>query len=212
MPISCRRAFTVGCLGLLTLLIGHPFASAHSEHPQAAPQESQEAKAAPARVALHDVELLDQDGKRVRFKSDVVGDRLVALDTIYTTCPVVCPILSASFANVQEALGSRLGREVLLVSISVDPVTDSPARLKAYAKKWGARPGWVFLTGAKPNVDRVLQGLGLYATSFTDHSTMVLVGDGTSQMWSRFYGLPVPERILDRLNSLTAARRRATTR
>jgi len=64
----------------------------------------------PATVNLPDVELLDQDGNRVRFRSDVVKDRLVVIDAIYTTCPLVCPILSATFSDLQELLGDRLGK------------------------------------------------------------------------------------------------------
>jgi protein SCO1/2 len=189
-----------------TLLVARA-APAHDPSDHGTPKDATGVDAKSVTVRLPDLELLDQDGKRVRFKSDVIGDRLVVIDVIYTTCPVVCPILSAVFANVQDALGDRLGKDVVLVSISVDPVTDVPARLKEYAQKWKARPGWTFLTGDKRNVDEVLRGLNLYAPDLTEHPTVMLVGDGRDGRWRRLYDFPAPARVLGEVDGLRAQRR-----
>jgi len=157
-------------------------------------------------VKLPDVELLNQDGRSVRFKSDVVAGRIVAINFLYTTCTTICPVTSAIFAQVQQALGDRLGQEVWLLSISVDPTRDTPARLKAYAHKVGAQPGWLWLTGQKHRVDQVLQGLGTYTPDFVDHPSVVLIGDGQRGGWTRLYGLPSPDDIRTRLEALVAAR------
>ena len=170
-----------------------------------------EAAGRPAQVDIADVELLDQDGRKVRFKTDVIGDRLVVADVIYTTCPVVCPILSAIFVGLQEPLGDRLGKEVFLVSVSVDPVTDIPPRLKEYAERLDARPGWIFLTGDPRNVTKALKGIGGYAPDFSQHPVMILVGDGRTGEWTKFYGFPSPDRILEKVNELAAARRGASS-
>jgi len=199
--------------GIYTLLAAFSLAisipSVHS-HPkdlhQAFPQDAKEAEVRPVTIKLADVDLVDQDGKQVKFASDVIKDRLAVIDLVYTTCPLVCPILSATFANVQNALGDRLGKEVVLISVSVDPATDIPPRLKEYAKKWDAKPAWRFLTGAKGNVDKVLQGLNAYTPNFADHPTMTLVGDGAGGGWTRFYGFATPEQILGKLEELRAAR------
>ena len=166
----------------------------------------EEVKVHPVDVRMYDLELLDQDGSRVRFQSDVVGDRIVVIDTIFTTCGLICPILSAIFADVQEQLGDRLGKEVALVSISVDPITDIPPRLKEYAGTWEARPGWSFLTGEKSRVDRVLEGLGLYSSDFAAHPAAFLVGDGKNGGWTRYYGFATPEQITGKVNELLSAR------
>jgi len=160
----------------------------------------------PVTVTLADADLLDQDGNRVRFRSDVVKDRMVVIDVFYTTCPLVCPILSATFSDLQDLLGDRLGREVFLVSVTVDPVTDIPPRLKEYARRWDAKRGWIFLTGARPDVDRVLRGLEAYTADFTDHPTMMLVGDAASGEWARFYGFPTPEMLSAKLDEFRAKR------
>src|SRR3990172_2879785 len=91
--------------------------------PQAAGKASGEevAEARSIEVKLYDLELLDQDGRKVRFASDVVGDRIVVIDTFFTTCGLICPILSAIFADLQEKLVNRLGEEVALLSISLYP-------------------------------------------------------------------------------------------
>lgn len=158
-------------------------------------------------VRLHDVPLLDQDGRKVRFPRDVIGDRVVVIDTFFTTCGLICPILGAIFADLQVQLGDRLDREVRLISISVDPLTDIPPRLKKYAEQWEARPGWLFLTGEKKVVDRVLEGIGMYSADFADHPSAFLVGDGREGKWTRFYGFASPEQLKSRVEELLAERR-----
>jgi len=163
-------------------------------------------------VTLSDDPLIDQTGSRQRLATDVVGDRIVVMDFVYTSCTTVCPVLSAVFAQVQSRLGDRLGREVMLVSVSVDPARDTPARLAAYAARHRARAGWVWLTGDKPVVDRVLQDLGAYTTNFEDHPSMVLVGDGRTGAWTRYFGFPGTDQIMTRVNELAAARQTAAAR
>lgn len=157
-------------------------------------------------VDLLDLALLDQDGSEVKFVSDVIGDRIVIMDFVYTTCTTVCPVITAVFDQMQKRLGDQLGDDVVLVSVSVDPVRDTPQRLKAYATKYNARPGWIWLTGHKRTMDKVLDGLGAYTANFEDHPAMVLVGDGQSKEWSRFFGFPSPDRLMEQVNSLQAAR------
>jgi len=206
-----RRPATsaVMCLLVGLMLYASP-GFAHSPDQHETPVVPGEVEVRPTTVRLHDLDLLDQDGKRMKFRTDVVKDRLVVIDTIYTTCPVVCPILSATFANVQRSLGDRLGKDVFLISISVDPTTDIPPRLKAYAERWEAKPGWIFLTGQKTVVDRVLQGLGVYSVNYTDHPPTILVGDNGRGEWTRFYGFATPEQILGAVERLRTARQAKT--
>ena len=182
----------------------------------AAPLRAEEGKGAtaanpvrssPAHVRLFDVPLLDQDGRNVRFARDVAGGRIVVVDTFYTTCGLICPILGTIFAELQEMLGELLDREVRLVSITVDPLTDIPPRLKKYAGQWEARPGWYFLTGEKKNVDRVLEGLGLYSADFTAHPSAFLVGDVRDGKWTRIYGFATPEQLMGHVKELLAQRK-----
>ena len=158
---------------------------------------------------LPDAELVTQDGEAVRLASDVIGDRIVVVDFIYTTCTTVCPVLSAVLSQVQAKLGERLGTDVLLVSITVDPNRDTPARLKAYSGKLGAGDGWTWLTGDKTVVDGVLRAFGAYTPNFEDHPSMIVVGDGESGEWGRFLGFPAASQILTRIDELSASRSQA---
>ena len=163
-------------------------------------------KSGQVQVRLLDTPLLDQDGKRMRFASEAVGEKVVVVDTFFTTCGLICPILGAIFADLQDQLGDRLDRDVRLISISVDSRTDIPPRLKIYAEQWEAKPGWLFLTGGKKDVDHVLEGLGLYSADFADHPSTFLVGDGQKGKWTRFYGFATPEQLMGKVTELTGKR------
>ena len=157
-------------------------------------------------IQLHDLELLTQDGKRVKFKSDVIGDKLVAITFIYTFCTTVCPIYNAIFTQLQDLLGERQGRDVILISLSLDPTRDIPRRMKREARKFKAKPGWFYLTGKKQNVDQVLRGMDAYFADFVEHPPMALIGDGKTGTWRRFNGFPRPAQLLAMIDELKAAR------
>lgn len=161
-------------------------------------------------VTLHDEALVDQDGQRIKFVSDAIGDRIVVMNFIYTTCTTACPVGSAIFQQVQRQLGPQLGKDMIMISVSVDPATDTPRRLKAYGRKYKAGAGWIWLTGDRYAVTRVLEGLGAYPEDITTHPYMVLIGDMRRDVWTRFYGFASPQQIVAQANQLLAARRQAT--
>jgi protein SCO1/2 len=107
--------------------------------------------------ALSDFRLTDQQGREVRF--DQFRGKVLAIDFIYTRCPLpdVCPRLSANFAALQRRFQESLGKDLVLLSVTVDPDFDTPAVLADYAKRWSAGNGWHFLTG---DVTRLAAQLG----------------------------------------------------
>jgi protein SCO1/2 len=143
-----------------------------------------------------DVELIDQDGRPQRLYSDLLAGKTVVVDSFFSSCTGSCPAVAATLARIQAALGDRLGRDVVLLSLSVDPQTDTPARLKEYATRLGARPGWYFLTGSKQNVDLALQKLGQYSERREDHTNLLIVGNERTGLWKKVFGLAKPEEIL----------------
>ena len=157
-------------------------------------------------IDLPDATLVTQDGMEVSLVNDIVGDKIVVIDFVYTTCTTVCPVLSAIFSQVQNNLGDRLGDEVAMVSISVDPLRDTPARMKSYASKLGAGDGWVWLTGRRHTVTEVLEEFGAYTPNFAEHPSMVLVDDGQSGQWARFIGFPAADQIIKKVDEFSAAR------
>lgn len=177
----------------------------HAQHRKMA-QEAKHSESTRDSITLPDTMLVNQNGENVRLDSDVVAGRIAVIDFVYTSCTTVCPVLSAILGQVQRSLDERIGSEIMLVSISVDPVRDTPARLQAYAGKFRAGDGWVWLTGDKQAVDGVLKDLGAYTPNFEDHPSMILVGDASSGAWSRFLGFPRAEQIVAKVDDLTAAR------
>ncbi|HEX8354108.1 MAG TPA: SCO family protein [Pyrinomonadaceae bacterium] len=157
-------------------------------------------------MSIPDVELLDQDGRKVRFYSDLVRGKVVAVNFIFTTCTTICPPLGATFARVQRELGERAGRDVHLISISVDPVTDTPERLKSWGAKFKAGPGWTFVTGSKPQVDELLRALAASAARREEHSPTVLVGNDAAGQWTRAYGLTAPGKLVQIINDAAEGR------
>ena len=148
-------------------------------------------------VKIPDTQVLDQYGKELNF-SDLVKDKVVAINFVFTTCTAICPSLTATFRRVQQEAAKR-GLEVQLISVSVDPTTDTPERLKDFAAKFKAEPGWTFVTGEKTRIDAVLQALGASVTNRNDHTPMILIGNAASNYWTRAYGLSSPVMIVDLL-------------
>jgi cytochrome oxidase Cu insertion factor (SCO1/SenC/PrrC family) len=151
-----------------------------------------------------DVTLLDQDGKSVRFYSDLVRGRVVVINSMFADCGAACPIMAERMAKVQDALGNRLGRDVFLLSISVDPTNDTPAKLHAYAERVGAKPGWEFLTGDRASVDTVLEKLGQYAESREAHSNLIIIGNEPTGLWKKAFGLAPADEIVRIAQSVAA--------
>jgi protein SCO1/2 len=161
-----------------------------------------DAQASPARKYFTDVELTDQDGRKLRFYSDVLKDKTVVVNAFFTTCTSVCPPMNRNMEKIQEALGDRVGKDVVLVSISVDPETDTPARLKEYSKKFHAREGWMFLTGKKENVDWALYKVGQYVEAKDDHTTVIIVGNEATGLWKKAFGMAKPADLLQIVKSV----------
>jgi protein SCO1 len=140
-------------------------------------------------VTIPDVTLINQDGQPVNVARDLGQDKLLVINFIFTTCKGVCPPMGVNFGQLQSRLAGRIGKEVNLVSVSVDPVTDTPERLKTWAQKFGASTGWTLLTGQKQDVDHFLKALGVFAANKTEHSPFIMVGRVSDGRWKRIHGL-----------------------
>jgi protein SCO1 len=165
---------------LLLALSGPRMMAQHSAAPESA-------TSAAALEYFTDVPLITQNGQSVRLYSDLLQGRVVVIDTFFSTCHSACPTMSAIFSGLQERLGNRLGKDVFLLSFSVDPEMDSPKALKNYAEKFNARPGWLFLTGRKENVEFALSRLGQKVARKEDHMTLFLVGNNRTGLWKKVF-------------------------
>jgi protein SCO1/2 len=156
-----------------------------------------------ARSYFTDTVLVDQHGKEVRFYSDLMDGKVVVIDSMFTTCVAVCPVISKKMKAIAEAAGDRLGRDVQLISISVDPAADTPAKLRDYATRNGApAKGWSFLTGSPDNVQTVLGKLGFAVEDKDAHSTLVLMGNERTGLWKKANGLASPAELVEIFESV----------
>jgi cytochrome oxidase Cu insertion factor (SCO1/SenC/PrrC family) len=153
---------------------------------------------------IPDASVFDQDGRKLRFYSDLVKGKTVAINFIFTTCTTICPPLTATFAKVQQQLGETAGGEVHFISISVDPTTDVPERLKAFSAKFHSRPGWTFVTGSRQEISLLLKALGASVGDKNDHSATVLVGNDRAAYWTRTYGLAPVSALLKVITDASA--------
>ena len=159
-----------------------------------------------SKMNIPDIEVLDQNGRKIHFYTDLVKGQTVVINFIFTTCTTICPPLGATFARVQKELGDKVGRDVRFISISVDPATDTPERLKAWGAKFHAGEGWTFVTGNKPQVDELLRVLGASSARREDHSPTVLIGNDAHGAWTRTYGLASSSQLVQIINGAIAAR------
>lgn len=146
----------------------------------------------PAHIYFSDVALVDQNGKTQRLYSDLLQGKIVIINSFFATCKDSCPIMTRNFARIQESLGDRIGKDVYLLSLTVDPETDTPERLRAYAEQMKARPGWLFLTGTRENVNYALRKLGLYTEEKQNHLTMFIIGNEPTGLWKKTQGTASP--------------------
>jgi len=153
---------------------------------------------------IPDVELLDQNGRKIHFYSDLVKGQTVVINFIFTTCTTICPPLGATFARVQKELGDKVGRDVRFISISVDPLTDTPERLKAWGAKFKAGPGWTFVTGEKQEMDKLLNALGAAVSKREDHTPALIIGNDSKGVWTRTYGLAKINQIVGVIQNVMA--------
>jgi len=160
----------------------------------------------PARKYFTDTPLIDQDGREQRFYSDLLDGKVVVINSFFTSCKDSCPVMSATFVRIQDWLGDRLGKDAFLVSITVDPSTDTPDVLKQYARRFKARPGWSFLTGKPADVELVLKKLGQYVGVKEDHMNIFIIGNERTGLWKKAFGLARPDDIIKVVDSVLSDR------
>jgi protein SCO1/2 len=150
---------------------------------------------------LPNVDLITQDNQKVHFYTDLVKDRRVVIQFMFTRCKDICPIITHNLVEVQRLLKGRVGSDIFFNSISLSPEEDTPRDLKAYAKKHGAGPGWTFLTGKPDDILLLRKSLGFFYddpkedADLNNHSGMLVVGDEPLMRWAMCQGGAAPEWI-----------------
>ena len=154
------------------------------------------------------IPLLTQDGEKVHFFDDLIKDKVVAINFIFTGCSDSCPVETARLRQVQKILGDRVGKDIFLYSISIDPYNDTPATLKRYAEKFAIGPGWTLLTGEPDDIEQLRRSLGLWIDGLEngrskDHNLSLIIGNQATGRWMKASPFESPYILADRLgNSL----------
>lgn len=155
-----------------------------------------------ARQYFSDSKLTTQDGNEVRFYTDLLKERVVLIQFIYTHCKEACPLTTQQLADTQKLLGERLGKDIYFLSISVDPERDTPDLLQEFGDKFGAGKGWFFLTGSKQNVELVTRKLGEVAPVAEGHLPIFLLGNVKTGHWLKMQPYTQPSLIAEQLLTL----------
>jgi len=180
-------------------------APAAAEDRPVATEIAVKSKAPDARTYFTDTELVDQDGRKVRFYSDVMAGRVVMFNFIFTSCEDACPLITQAIVAVKDQIPEIFNKPVHFVSISVDPVTDTPERLRAFAEKNHADvSGWTFLTGDPDKVAFILKKLGQFSEEREAHSTLLIAGNVPQKRWSKIRPEAPAAAIAERLRALAA--------
>lgn len=170
--------------------------------PVAAQAQEPAAAESPAQKYFSDVQLVDQNGEKMRFYSDLLKGKTVIVNSFFATCQGSCLPLMRNLEKVQEALGERLGKDAFIISISVDPEVDTPPALKTYATKLHAKPGWYFLTGDKESIEFVLKKLGQFVSDKQYHLNVFIIGNERTGLWKKAFGLAKSEEIVKAVESV----------
>ena len=155
-----------------------------------------------SKATFVDIEVVDQSNKPLKFYDDLIKNKIVAINFVFTACTSSCSLSTAIFRQVQKKLGKQKQQ---LITVTVDPVNDTPERLLTFSKKFNAAPGWEFITGERQVISELLKNLGVYTADRDKHSTVVIVGNDTKHRWTRLYGLPQADEITSALKDIAGA-------
>jgi len=148
-----------------------------------------------------DVTLTTHDGKKVRFYEDLLKNKCVTINFMYTQCQGICSPVTANLLKVQSILHDRVGRDIFMYSLSLKPDEDSPEALRAYMKSHKVGPGWTFLTGAPDDLESIRQHMGFTDpdpardADKTNHTGMVRYGNEGLSLWAAFPGMSKADAI-----------------
>lgn len=166
----------------------------------AATQSSNEAA---AREYFTDLELVNQGGETVRFYTDVLKDRVVLINFVFTHCQDACPLITRNLRTARGMLDESISSKIYFISISIDPERDTPASLQEFATKFNvAIDNWVFLTGEKDNVNHIVRKLGQFTPDVEEHSTLLLAGNVKERHWVKIPPTVPPIGIAEKLRLL----------
>ncbi len=129
--------------------------------------------------------VVNQNGEQLKFYDDLIKDKIVIVMFIFTSCTDICPLTTARMTQIEDRLGDLVGREVFIISLTVDPENDTPERLKAYSQAFGTGPGWTFVTGKPADIRAINYRLGERSKILSEHRNEIVLGNDVTGEWQR---------------------------
>jgi protein SCO1/2 len=160
---------------------------------------------APVALPVPDIKVVNQNGRHVRFNSQVVGGRIAIVTGFFTNCSSMCPFTQEKLAQVAKLLGPRMGKDVVIVSVSVDAENDTPTRMKNWGEKFHIGPGWTLLSGNRAEVDALLKSLGLFVELRQRHQSALMIGSAATG-WVRISSWTPSEKLARLAEAMSSAR------
>ena len=195
-----RRVMTACMICCMALAAA---SSAFAEAADAATSAMSKQEEQRARSYFTNLELINQDGETVRFFDDVLKDKVVVINFIFTNCEGACPLITQKLTLVRDRMEGQIDKPLRFVSLSLDPARDTPAAMKEFAKTHHAdHDGWVFLTGKPENLESIIKRLGQFTDDIEAHSTMMLAGNVSAAHWMKILPHEQPPAIAEKLRLL----------
>lgn len=154
-------------------------------------------------IAIPDLIVLDQHGTKRRFYSDLIKDKIVILSFFFTSCVSSCPAMSLALSRLQTNLGTRLGKDVFIITVTRDPVTDNPQRLMAWGNKIGVKPGWTMVTGEQEVIGQIVRRFTGDRLGQDAHTTIFIIGSDKTGNWTEASGFTTPAELTGHIEMVT---------
>jgi len=194
--VDIKKLIAVAIAAVALVLATAVFASTTTDAERAASEQK-------ARDYFSNIEVIDQDGQRLKFYDDVLKDKVVAINFIFTNCQGACPLMTRHLTLVRDLLGPEVGEKIHFVSISIDPIRDTPAAMKEFAETHQAdQAAWRFITGDPDDLAAIVKRLGQYTDDVEAHSTLLLAANVRTAHWTKIPPNVPPNGVVERLRLL----------
>jgi protein SCO1/2 len=188
------------CVALASVLVARADTAA-----PAGDEPTERVRVATVDYHVPDIRLVRDDGRTVSLPDELDDGRAVLLNFVFTSCTSVCPLSSKVFEDFVRELGPERGR-VHLVSISIDPEQDTPARLRDYARQFHAGPEWRHYTGTTVASLAAQRAFGAFRGSKMQHTPLTLLRAAPGKPWVRIDGYVTAGELMHYYRDLLAQR------
>jgi protein SCO1/2 len=134
---------------------------------------------------IPNLQVKTQDGKIVRFYDDLIKGKIVIISFIYTSCTDICPLTTARLSQLEDRLGDAVGRDIFMISMTVDPNRDTPEKMKEFSSAFQTGPGWTFVTGDLETIRAINYKFGERSEILSEHRNQIVLGNDVTGEWQR---------------------------